>query len=55
MTTAAKVKLVLSLDSGRTLYGWPRADGGFVLHDVPEGTHLLDVRATGLVYPQVST
>lgn len=53
VTSAAKIKLILNLEGGRKLYGWPKADGAFSLTNVPEGTHLLDVVASGLVYPQV--
>jgi len=53
VTSAAKMKLILNLEGGRKIYGWPKADGAFSLTNVPEGTHLLDVVASGLVYPQV--
>lgn len=53
VTRASKIKLVLNLETGSKLYGWPQADGQFAIHNVPEGTHLLDVNAIGLVYPQV--
>ena len=52
VTSPAKIKVVLNLDSGHKLLAWPKSDGGFVLHGVPEGAHLLDVYAIGLVYPQ---
>ena len=55
ITKAAKIKLSLKLEGGQKIFGWPRADGQFILHNVPEGTWLLDVVAPGLVYPQVST
>ena len=54
VTRASKIKLVLNLEAGSKLYGWPQADGQFAIHNVPEGTHLLDVNAIGLVYPQVN-
>ena len=54
ITQASKIRLVMNLDTGRKLFSWPRADGSFTFNGVPEGTHLLDVNAIGLVYPQVS-
>jgi hypothetical protein len=53
VSSAAKIKVVLNLEGGRKVYGWPKADGAFSLTNVPEGTHLLDVVASGLIYPQV--
>lgn len=51
--SAARIKLVLNLEAGQQIFGWPKADGSFSIHGVPEGTHLLDVIALGLIYPQV--
>ncbi|KAK9829293.1 hypothetical protein WJX72_004990 [[Myrmecia] bisecta] len=51
--TPAKMKLLLAVDGGQPRAGFPKADGTFVFHDVPPGTHLLDVSVIGLVYPQI--
>ena len=32
---------------------WPKANGAFTFLDIPEGSHLLDVVAVDLIYPQV--
>ena len=53
ITSAAKVKLILSTDGAIQKYAWPQPDGRFAIYNVPAGSHLLDVAAVGLVYPQV--
>ncbi len=51
--SAASIKLILSTDGTIQKYAWPQPDGKFAIHNVPAGSHLLDVAAVGLVYPQV--
>lgn len=53
VTKAAKIKLVMNMEHGHKIFAWPRADGAFTFHGVPEGVHLLDVNAIGLLYPQI--
>ena len=38
---------------GERMKTLPREDGHFVFHDVPPGTHLLEVAAMGYLYPPV--
>lgn len=47
------MKLILSTDGLLQKYAWPQPDGKFVIHNVPAGSHLLDIAAVGLTYPQV--
>lgn len=53
LTSAAKVKLILSTDGMLQKYAWPQPDGKFAIHNVPAGSHLLDIAAIGLTYPQL--
>lgn len=48
-----RTRVMLHTDDGRDLVAFPKRDGTFVLHDVPAGTHLLDVDCMGLIFPQV--
>lgn len=50
---AAKVKLILSTNGNITRYGWVRGDGKFSIPGVPAGSHLLEVSAINMIYPQV--
>lgn len=52
-TSAARIKLILSSHGLIHSYGWPQPDGNFVLHNVPAGSHMLDIAAIGVIYPQV--
>ena len=50
---AAKIKLILSTNGDIVRYGWTRGDGRFKIANVPVGSHLLEVSAIGLLYPEV--
>ncbi|KAK9806592.1 hypothetical protein WJX73_005689 [Symbiochloris irregularis] len=50
---AGDVRLLLTLDGGQQVYAWPQASGRFAFHEVPAGSHLLDILAVGAVYPEV--
>ena len=49
----ADVRLQLTLDGGKHRLAWPLASGKFSFQEVPHGSHLLDVLAVGMIYPQV--
>lgn len=49
---AAKIKLILSGNGEIVRYAWPRGDGRFRIPSVPAGSHLLEVSAIGMIYPQ---
>ncbi|KAK9821697.1 hypothetical protein WJX74_009760 [Apatococcus lobatus] len=49
----SRVQLVLTLDGGKQQLSWLRPDRTFCFHKVPAGSHLVDVVAMGLVFPQV--
>ena len=51
--TAAKVKLILSTNGNITRFGWVRGDGIFSIPGVTAGSHLLEVSAINMIYPQV--
>lgn len=53
--SAAEFKLIVSTDGIIQMYAWPQADGKFVIHGLPAGSHLLDVLSVNLVYPQVES
>ena len=48
------ISVLLALNGGAELRAFAKPDGNFVFHNVPAGTHMLDVVAMHLVYPQVS-
>ena len=48
------ISVLLALNGGAELRAFAKPDGSFVFHNVPTGTHMLDVVAMHLVYPQVS-
>ena len=48
------IGVLLALNGGAELRAFAKPDGSFVFHNVPAGTHMLDVVAMHLVYPQVS-
>ena len=48
------MQLVLTLDGGKQQLSWLRPDRTFRFHQVPAGSHLVDVVAMGLVFPQVA-
>ena len=48
------ISVLLALNGGEELRAFAKPDGSFVFHNVPAGTHMLDVVAMHLVYPQVS-
>lgn len=50
---AGQVRLQLTLDGGRQRLAWPVASGKFSFPEVPHGSHLLDILAVGVLYPQV--
>ncbi len=50
---ASKIKLILSTNGEIVRYGWTRGDGRFKIPNVPVGSHLLEVSALGLLYPEV--
>ena len=50
---AAKIKLILSTNGEIVRYGWTRGDGRFNIPNIPVGSHLLEVSAIGLLYPEV--
>ena len=50
---SANTRLQLRLDGGKTDITWPKASGAFTFLNVPEGSHLLDVVAIDVLYPQV--
>ena len=52
-TPTSRVRLILTLDGGNQQLAWARPDASFRFHEVPPGSHLLDVVAMGLVFPQV--
>ncbi|KAK9851122.1 hypothetical protein WJX84_000760 [Apatococcus fuscideae] len=52
-TPTSRVRLILTLDGGDQQLAWARPDASFRFHEVPPGSHLLDVVAMGLVFPQV--
>lgn len=49
----SKVRVILHANDGRELVAFVKQDGNFVLHDVPVGTHILDVDCMRLLYPQL--
>lgn len=49
---AGQVRLQLTLDGGRQRLAWPVASGKFSFPEVPHGSHLLDILAVGVLYPQ---
>lgn len=51
--SAAKIKLILSTNGEIVRYGWTRGDGRFKIPKVPVGSHLLEVSAIGLLYPEL--
>jgi hypothetical protein len=53
-TSAAKIKLILSTHGVPQKYAWPQPDGAFVFHGVPAGSHMLDLAAINVIYPQAS-
>lgn len=52
---AGDVRLLLTLDGGQQVYAWPQASGRFAFHEVPAGSHLLDILAVGAIYPEVDS
>ena len=50
---AANIRLQLRVNGGKMDMTWPKASGAFTFLDIPEGSHLLDVVAVDLIYPQV--
>ena len=48
------ISVLLALNGGAELRAFAKPDGSFVFHNVPAGTHMLDVVAMHLMYPQVS-
>ena len=53
MAKAANIRLQLRVNGGKMDMTWPKANGAFTFLDIPEGSHLLDVVAVDLIYPQV--
>lgn len=47
------MKLILSTNGEIVRYGWTRGDGRFKIPNVPVGSHLLEIAAIGLLYPEV--
>ncbi|CAL5228613.1 g11776 [Coccomyxa viridis] len=50
---ASKIKLILSTNGEIVRYGWTRGDGRFKIPNVPVGSHLLELSALGLLYPEL--
>ena len=48
------ISVLLALNGGAELRAFAKPDGSFVFYNVPAGTHMLDVVAMQLVYPQVN-
>lgn len=52
-TRMSDIKITVVLNGGQKIATRPRADGTFVLLDVPPGIHFLDTFAFGYTFPPI--